>query len=114
MTEQYPEPMMHSGCASHIRFPFIYAMKEIMNLDVSGKDARQQFVEVAGRVLSKGFNTDTNCSIVLGLVGAALGYENIPYYFREKIIKSEKKAGLKRSRDYWTGGVIHIVENLLK
>ena len=87
MTEQYPEPMMHSGCASHIRFPFIFAIKELINLDVSAKDAKQNFVEIAGRILSKGFNTDTNCSIVLGLVGASFGYNNIPSYFREKVLK---------------------------
>ena len=88
MTEQYPEPTMHSGCASHLRFPFVFAMKELINLDVSAKDAKQTFVEIAGRILSKGFNTDANCSIVLGVIGAALGFDNVPYYFREKILKA--------------------------
>ena len=105
MTEQYPEPMMHSGCASHIRFPFIFAIKELINLDVEAKDVKQNFAEIAGRILSKGFNTDTNCSIVLGLVGAALGYNNIPNYFREKVLKQDKNIS-KRSKNYRTGRVI--------
>ena len=85
-----------------------------MNLDVSAKDAKQSFVEIAGKILSKGFNTDTNCSVTLGLVGAALGYNNIPSYFRDKVLKSDKKAAPKRSRDYCSGRVVEIVDKLLK
>ncbi len=46
---------------------------------------KRMFIESAVRVLSKGFNTDTNCSIVLGLIGAIVGYNNIPTYYRHKI-----------------------------
>jgi len=51
-------------------------------LDVGAVDPKQQYAEIAGRILSKGYNTDTNCSIVLGLIGGALGYDHTPYYFR--------------------------------
>jgi hypothetical protein len=59
-----------------------------MKIDPISKDAKKQFLEAALRVLSRGFNTDINCSIVLGVVGAALGYNNIPNYFRDKIFNS--------------------------
>lgn len=59
-----------------------------MKTDPSAKDAKKQFIEAALRVLSRRFNTDINCSIVLGVVGASLGYNNIPNYFREKILNS--------------------------
>ena len=64
--------------------------------------------------MSKGFNTDTNCSIVLGLIGAALGYDNIPCYFRDKVMKYEKRGLFKRSREYWTGNVVNLVDRLMK
>ncbi len=66
------------------------------------------------RVLSRGFNTDTNCSIALGLVGAALGYNCTPNYMRDKILNGSKDASGKRSRDYWSGRVVDLVNNLLK
>jgi hypothetical protein len=100
---------MHSGCASHLRFPFIFALKELMNLEITKKDTKKQYLDAAIRVLSRGFNTDTNCSIVLSLVGAALGYDGIPHYFKDKVLKSAKENGTKRTRDYWSGRVVDLV-----
>jgi hypothetical protein len=77
-------------------------------------DFKQQYIEIAGRILAKGCNTDTNCSIVLCCIGAALGYSNTPYYFREKILKSDHKPAPNRPRDYWAGRVVDIVSRLLK
>jgi hypothetical protein len=66
-------------------------------------------------VLSKGFNTDTNCSIVLGLVGAVVGYNNIPSYYRSRVLSGEYSAsGRVRSRDYSSKRVIDAVAGLLR
>jgi hypothetical protein len=65
-------------------------------------------------VLFKGFNTDTNCSIVLGLVGAAIGYNNIPSFFKNKILNSDPNPSKKRrKRDYHSRRVVEVVDKLL-
>ena len=63
--------------------------------------------------MAKGFTTDTNCSIVLGMVGAIIGYNNIPSYFRSKIINSSPYPTKKRSRGYPSRQVVEIVDQLL-
>lgn len=32
------------------------------------------FIDSLVKILLKGYNTDTNCAIVMGLVGAVIGY----------------------------------------
>lgn len=105
---------MSTAKANSFKFPFIFAVRELINLDLEGRDPKKQYVDAAVKVLSRGFNTDTNCSITLGLVGAALGYNNTPNYFRDKILSCERKKSGKRSRDYWSGGIVEMVNNLLK
>jgi len=82
----------------------------MLEIDKRKVDLKKQFIESTVRVLSKGFNTDTNCSISLGLVGAVIGYNNIPSYFKHKIINSEYKVSkMNRGRDYNSQRVINVV-----
>ena len=89
---------MNVSNANHLKFPFCFAIWQLMKINPIAKDAKKQFIVSALRVLSRGFNTDINCSIVLGLVGAALGYNNIPNYFRDKIFNSQRGLGKRRTR----------------
>jgi hypothetical protein len=66
------------------------------------------------RTLSRGFNSDTNCSVVLALLGAATGYNNVPGYFRDKVVRAEKREGSGRKREYWSGGIVEMVAELLR
>jgi hypothetical protein len=45
--------------------------------------------------LLKGFNTDTNCSIVMGLVGAAVGWNRIPVYWKHIVGECKVQNGKK-------------------
>lgn len=74
--------------ANHLKFPFIYAINEILELDNNKKDLKTFFIESTIRILAKGYSTDTNCSIGLGLVGAIIGYNNIPSYYKSMILNS--------------------------
>lgn len=89
---------MNVSNANNLKFPFCFAFWEMMKTDSSAKDPKKQFIDAAIRILSRGFSTDTNCSIVLGVVGAALGYNSIPNYFRDKILNAEKGVGKRRTR----------------
>lgn len=66
------------------------------------------------RVLSKGFNTDTNCSIVLGLVGAIIGYNNIPSYFRSKVINAEGEGQRIRPKNFSSKRIVSVVAELIR
>jgi len=100
--------------ANNLKFPFIYAINELLELNGNHKSESTQFIEAAVRILSKGFNTDTNCSVALGLIGAVIGYNQIPSYFRSKIINSEcSTAGKHRTRDYSCRKVVEVVNELV-
>ena len=87
----------------------------MLEIDVHHKDLKKSFTESTIRILAKGFNTDTNCSIVLGLIGAVVGYNNIPSYYRSRVLNGEYSAGGRiRSRDYSSKRIIDAVANLLK
>lgn len=77
------------------------------------KDMKKQFIDSSVRVISKGHNTDTNASIVLGMVGAIIGYNNIPSFFKNKIINSNSTHRKNRAKDFSSQKVIGIVEQLL-
>ena len=74
---------------------------------------KKQFIESILRVISKGFNTDTNCSIVLGLVGAVIGFNNIPSFFKNKILNSSPLPSKERVRTYPSRTVADVVDQLL-
>jgi len=77
------------------------------------KDMKKQFIDSSVRVISKGHNTDTNGSIALGMVGAIIGYNNIPSYFRSKIINASSTHRKHRVRNYSSQRVVEVVEKLL-
>jgi ADP-ribosylglycohydrolase len=67
---------------------------------------KKQFIDSSVRVLSKGFNTDTNASIALGMVGAIIGYNNIPSFFKSKILNAASTPRKNRVKDYSSQMVI--------
>lgn len=106
--------VMSSVTANNLKFPFVFAINEMLEVDERQKDLKKVFINSAIRTLSKGFNTDTNCSIVLGLVGAIIGYNNIPSYFRNKILNCEGSGSTGRGRDYHPKRIVDVVNNLIK
>ena len=101
---------MTTTTAKKLHFPFIYAINEMLEIEDNVRDMKKKFIESAVRILSKGFTTDTNCSIVLGLIGSVIGYNNIPSYFRSKILNSNPYPTKKRSRGYPSRKVVEIVD----
>ena len=100
---------MNSGNSSNLKFPFCFAIWEALRIDTDDKDPKKQYIDAIVRVLSRGFNCDTNSSIVMALVGAVLGYNNIPNYFRNKIINSSKIPSSKRTRSYSAANIVELV-----
>ena len=43
-----------------------------------------------------------------------MGYDNTPYYFRDKVLKADQRVGARRTREYCSGKVVGLVERLLK
>lgn len=80
-------------------------------IEINKRDAN--FVDSLVRILSKGGDTETNCSIVLTLVGAIVGYNGIPGYLKQKIVNSRMKDSPRpRDEKYSTHKVIELVEGL--
>ena len=57
---------------------FTYTATELMRNEVN-------FIDSLTNTLLKGGETDSNCAIVMTMVGAIVGYNSIPSYFRHKI-----------------------------
>lgn len=67
------------------------------------------------KTLLKGGDTDANCSIVMALVGSVTGYNNIPSYFKHKIVNSRmSQSSRPRNEEYSPYHAIEIVDELLK
>jgi ADP-ribosylglycohydrolase len=67
------------------------------------------------KTLLKGGDTDANAAIVMGLVGSIVGYNNIPSYFKQKIMNSRmNQSSRPRNEEYTPYHMIEIVENLMK
>lgn len=105
---------MSSANANNVRFPFYFAVSELMRIESNKKDLKKEYLEVLIRTLSRGFNSDMNSSVVLTLIGAAFGYNNTPAYFRNKIINAPQRKVSERKREYWSGAIVPIVDSLLK
>lgn len=99
--------------SSNLKFPLFYAMNELLSFDYDSSCQKKSFISSAINVLSKGFNTDTNCSITLGLIGATIGYNNIPSYYRNKILSSEDN-NRKRNKHFSSKRIVDLVSNLIK
>lgn len=71
------------------------------------------FTDSLVRILSKGGDTETNCAIVMTLVGAMVGYNGIPSYFKQKIVNSRMKDSPRpRDEKYSPHKVVEIIESL--
>ncbi|WP_052296062.1 inositol monophosphatase family protein [Thermodesulfobium narugense] len=67
----------------------------------------------------RGGDTSKNCALVGSLFGALYGLENIPLYFKDKILSSRSIKGLPkvtypRPQIFWPVDILIIAENLLK
>ena len=68
-------------------------------------------------VLQRGGDTDTNCCIVGGMIGAMIGFENLPVDYREKMLlcDSTKSSGrFKRPECFNPSRCIEIVDKILQ
>jgi ADP-ribosylglycohydrolase len=74
-----------------LKTSFTYSCIEINKKDVN-------FIDSLIATLMKGGDTETNCAIVMTLVGAIVGYNGIPGYFKQKIVNSRIKNSI-RPRD---------------
>ena len=61
---------------------------------------RSLFGQIMGSCLSYGGDTDTNCAIVMGPVGALLGISRIPDHFKHKITNCDFKKGQNPRPDF--------------
>lgn len=65
--------------------------------------------------LQRGGDTDANTAIVMTLIGAVVGYNGIPGYFKQKIINARMKDSPRpRNEKYSPHQVVGIIENLMK
>lgn len=67
-----------------LKTSFSYSCIELYNKDIN-------FVDSLVKILRKGGDTETNCAIVMTLVGAIVGYNGIPCYLKQKIVNSRMK-----------------------
>ena len=67
-----------------LKTSFTYSFIELSKKDIN-------FFEILVHNLQRGGDTDCNCAIVMALVGAVVGYNGIPGYFKQKIINSRMK-----------------------
>ena len=95
--------MISRGHIGKLKSSFTYAMIELSKKEVD-------FFEVLVHNLQRGGDSDANCAIVMTIVGAIVGYNGIPGYFKQKLINSRMKDS-PRPRDeiYSTHRVIHLI-----
>jgi fructose-1,6-bisphosphatase/inositol monophosphatase family enzyme/ADP-ribosylglycohydrolase len=67
----------------------------------------------------RGGDSSKNCALVGSLFGAIYGIENIPIYFKDKILSSRSIKGLPkitypRAQIFWPVDILIIAENLIK
>ena len=67
------------GNMGKLKTSFTYSMIEIKRKEIN-------FVDSLVNILGKGGDCDSNCAIVMALIGAFVGYQDIPTYFISKIL----------------------------
>ena len=73
------------------------------------------FIDSLIKVLLRGGDTETNCAIVMAIVGAVVGYNCIPNYFKQKIVNTRlDKSPRPRSDKYSPHQIISIIEEMQK
>lgn len=72
------------GNMGRLKTAFTYACIEMSKKDIN-------FFEILCYNLQRGGDTDANCAIVMTLIGAIVGYNGIPGYFKQKIINARMK-----------------------
>lgn len=104
---------MTNVTSNNLKFPLYHAMNQLLCFDYSDSCPKKAFINSAINILSKGFNTDTNCSIGLGLIGATIGYNNLPSFYKTKILNCEQSAR-KRSKYFSAKKMVDLVARLIK
>lgn len=93
---------------NNISIPFLFALNEINKKELN-------FIDSLVKILLKGYNTDTNSAIVMGLVGAAIGWNRIPAYWKNIVMECNAESGRKpRNGDYCSSKIINVVPKLLE
>lgn len=65
------------------------------------------------QMIREGGDTDTNCCIVGGMIGALIGVRNIPAYMVDKVLQFDcTKEGVKRP--VFLSAKVHTIRNLKK
>ena len=77
------------------------------------------FEESILKTLIRGGDSSKNCALVGSLFGVIYGIENIPIYFKDKILSSRSIKGLPkitypRAQIFWPVDILIIAENLIK
>lgn len=67
------------GNVGKLKTAFTYALSEISKKEV-------KFMDSLLKTLLNGGETDANCAIVMALIGSIVGYNQIPSYFKQKIL----------------------------
>ncbi len=66
--------------------------------EINKNRKKVNFIDSLIKILFKGYNTDTNCAIVMGMVGAIIGYNEIPNYFKNVVMDCNVEKSLLRQR----------------
>jgi hypothetical protein len=91
---------------SKLKTAFLYTGTEINKKEI-------KFTDSLIDVLMKGGDTEINGAIVMTLIGAIVGYNGIPRYFKEKIIGGNVNDNLKeRDKIYCVSNVIDIINKM--
>ena len=69
------------GNMGRLKTAFTYTCMEVGKKEV-------KFMDSLLKTLLKGGDSDANCSIVMALIGCIVGYNQIPSYFKQKILNS--------------------------
>ena len=67
------------GNMGRLKTAFSYACIEVGKKEI-------KFMDSLLKTLLKGGDSDANCSIVMALIGCIVGYNQIPSYFKQKIM----------------------------
>lgn len=95
-----------SGNMGRLKTSFTYACIEINR-------GQPDFMESLVKVMLRGGDTETNCAVVMGIVGAIVGYNRIPNYLKQKIVNSRMKNSPRpRDEKYSPHNIVEIIEKL--
>lgn len=94
------------SCMGHLKYAFWMSMYHLHH--------QSTFIQAISETLAAGGDTDTNCAIVGGLVGAYTGYKSLPEEMVNKLMNfNPTKDGRKRPLKYKPNNCLEIVDKLI-